>query len=230
MDCQPWPIDETCLPADWPEDDQVAAHFVQMASEILHALSGRTVGLCRYTVRPCRGEYDDPCEGPCGCAPVCRVTVGDGDVQCVEEVRIDGVVLPRSGWRVYAGGVVVLTQGRCFPQCQELDRGLGEPGTWGITYIAGQPVTPLGSRAVTLLAAELARECAQSCGQQTRNLQSISVEGETRIFDGENRWGHISAVEDWLDVVNPYRSRRQGRFYTPGQKTHWMERQIGIDA
>ena len=226
MQCEPWPIDDTCLPEDWPEDPDTVARLLSIATEMLHAASGRTVGVCRYVVRPCRSDQGDPCQGVCGCAPVCSVRIGHGQVQCVERIRINGHVLPRDAWRLYSDGTVVLTGGRCFPACQDLSRAASEPGTWDITYLEGSPVTALGSRAVTALVAELARECATACGTTSRRLQSSSVEGESRVFDTENglgAYGGLPAVDDWIQAVNPYRAARQAAVFSPDRSRGWRD-------
>lgn len=228
MDCEPWPIDETCIPDDWPEDPDTVARLLSIASEILHAASGRTVGVCRYRVRPCKSDQGDLCQGICGCAPVCSVRIGQGQVQCVERIRIHGETLPRDAWRLYSDGTVVLTEGWCFPACQDLSRDASEPGTWDITYLEGAPVTPLGARAVTALVAELARECAAACGTTSRRLQSSNVEGESRVFDTENGLGGyagIPAVDDWINAVNPHRAARQAAVFSPDR--HRPYRDIG---
>lgn len=224
MQCEPWPLDESCLPDGWDVDDEVVEHFRLLASEILHGLSGRTVGVCRYAVRPCRSDMGDPCSGPCSCEPFCSVTVGKGQVQCVEAVRINGVYIPRSGWRAYSNGMVVLTDGRCFPACQDLSLAPSMPGTWEITYLEGTPVTPLASRAVTALVQEMVSECAAECGVPRRDLTQTNVEGQTYTFADRKQFGaSLPAVDDWLDTVNPYRSARQAAFFSPQHQPHWRE-------
>lgn len=228
MQCEPWPIDPTCLPDDWPEDQETVDRLLLIASEMLHAASGRTVGVCRYRVRPCRSGDSDLCQGICGCAPVCWVRIGQGQVQCVERIRINGETLPRSAWRLYSDGTVALAHGWCFPPCQDLSLDATEPGTWEITYLEGSPVTPLASRAVTALVAELARECARRCGVPSRRLQSGTVEGESFQYTGPD--GQVSAaylsipeVDDWLQVVNPFRAERQAAVFVADHRRPYRD-------
>lgn len=226
MLCDPWPIDPDCIPEDWPEDPDVLARLLSIATEMLHAASGRTVGVCQYRVRPCKSDSGDLCQGICGCAPVCSVRIGEGQVQRVESILIDGEALPDDGWILYSDGTVVLTGGRCFPQCQDLSLPGTEPGTWEITYWEGNPPTPLAGRAVTALVAELARECATACGTTSRRLQSSNVEGESRVFDtdgGIGAYAGLPAVDDWLAVVNPNRATRQAAVFSPGKPKVWRE-------
>lgn len=228
MQCEPWPIDETCLPDDWPTDQDVVDRLLLLASEMLHAASGRMVGICRYRVRPCRSDEGDLCQGVCGCAPVCYVRIGEGQVQCVERIRINGETLPRNAWRLYDDGTVVLTGGRCFPACQDLSRAASEPWTWEITYLEGSPVTPLASRAVTALVAGLARECGRQCGVPSNRLVAQNVEGSSYQYatqDGQPAAQYLSigAVDDWLQVVNPFRSERQAAVFAAGMRRHYRD-------
>lgn len=224
--CESWPLDPSCLPETWPTDPEVVAVLVEKATTIAHAMSARRVGRCRYTVRPCRDETRDPCDGPCGCGPICRVTIGDGDISCVEEVWIDGAKIPRSGWKFYNHRVVMLTGGRCFPGCQRLDLDLTEPGTWGVRYLVGQKPDSLASSAMTAIAVELARECAISCDVPMQNLTSMTVDGATYTFDPGGSggfYGGLPQVDAWLDVVNPYRRRRRPVVVSPDDDMLWYE-------
>lgn len=224
--CEPWPLDPTCLPDDWPEDEEAAEILIRKATLVARAYSAWTVGRCRYTVRPCRPDQTDPCAGPCGCEPVCRVSLGSrGDIECVERITIDGEQIPRSGWRLYNGRVVVLTGGRCFPACQRLDLELDEPGTWAIRYVAGSRPGPLASAAMTAIAVAMAQDCARTCATPLRNLTGLSVDGASYQFDGSARGSYrgLPEVEAWLDVVNPYRSMRQSAFIVPGERPVYID-------
>lgn len=224
--CARWPVDETCLPEDWPDDPDVVDRLVDMASQILWAASGRTVGTCRYTVRPCRADRGDLCQGVCGCAPVCSVHIGEGQVTAVEQILLHGEPVPETAWRLYAGGRLVLDHDWCFPACQDLSLPATEPGTWEITYLEGTPPSPLAARAVTALVAELARQCAAGCGTSSRRLTAWQVEGASYSVDPETAavpggaFAAIPAVDDWLSTVNPYGGRRQAAVFG-GRRRHY---------
>lgn len=227
--CEPWPLDETCVPDDWPTDPDVIDRFLPMASSMLWAASGRTVGQCRYTVRPCRSDQGDLCQGVCGCSPVCSIRVGNGQVTCVERIRIHGEHVPRQAWRLYSDGTIVLADGWCFPPCQDLSLDATMPGTWDITYLEGSPVTPLASRAVTALVAQLARECARQCGVSSRRLQSATMDGASYQYQPPDATAadylSIPAVDDWLQTVNPFRAERQAAVFVADH--HRPYRDIG---
>lgn len=55
--CSPWPVRWTCdISTESPE---VTAQAVQVATEIVWAMSGRQFGLCEVTLRPCRRSCGD---------------------------------------------------------------------------------------------------------------------------------------------------------------------------
>lgn len=224
MDCEPWPIDDTCHDGALPEDPDVLSRLQAAASEILHVLSGRTVGLCRYRVRPCKADYDDPCQGVCGCAQVCSVWIGRGDVECVEAVRINGAYIPRTAWRLYDGGKLVLTPPYCFPPCQDLSRASSQVGTWEVTYLAGRRPGALAARAMGALVAALWRECESECATLDVRATSVTADGMTFTREpGEWQRAGIAAVDDFVEAVNPYRARRQLAVYSPDEPTVWTD-------
>lgn len=55
--CQPWPVRWTCDVTD--VSPEVTGQAVQMATEVIWALSGRQFGFCVETLRPCRRECFD---------------------------------------------------------------------------------------------------------------------------------------------------------------------------
>lgn len=55
--CAPWPARWTCDVSC--ESPTVTAQAVQVATEVVWALSGRQFGLCTVTLRPCRRECQD---------------------------------------------------------------------------------------------------------------------------------------------------------------------------
>jgi hypothetical protein len=58
MQCEPWPLSSSCLPAGWQIDpatwDDAQAEAVEVATEILVQLTASRFGLCALKIRPCR--------------------------------------------------------------------------------------------------------------------------------------------------------------------------------
>lgn len=238
-----WPAD----PAQW-DDAQRAA--VETASEILKRLSGGVFGLCSLKVRPCRkrceggrdsldryalGVVGGPwtpslmdgriyniscgCTGQCGCSPLCEMIL-DPYAYDILQVRIDGVVLPSTAYRVDDNRRLVRTDGGCWPDCQELTRPDTEKGTFSITYRTGVPVPAGGRMAVTELAVQLWKACCggKGCTLSDRVTQVVR-EGITYTLDNldifeRGRTG-LNRVDLWLASVNPFGARGPLRAFSP---------------
>lgn len=187
--CEPWPVSLCC---DIPEAMQQAdvERWTRVASQILWALSGRRVGPCPITVRPCRRSCLDamplrfiewgtsgrwvPYLGGdglwrnasvCGCAAAC--SCGElcevylpGPVYDVTSVNVAGVVLPPEAYRVDAPGRLMRTDGECWPDCQDLAEPAGAPGTFTVTYRVGLPLDDAAIAAVSELTCHFLRGCA----------------------------------------------------------------------
>lgn len=209
--CPSWPIDLSCLPPGWDPnnlgDAQRAA--IDVASQLLKAATGWRYGPCLVTVRPCSPDRSNPCTGPCGCHPVCRVML-PGPVTEIAGITVDGAELPAGAWRVDSYMWLVRQDGRCFPACQRLDLPAGEPGTWTVTYWRGYPVPAAGVRAVTALAARIYQDCTDSdgCWIDPR-VTRLNRAGVTYELDQDSEqssaWLSVPAVSSWVASVNPHR-------------------------
>lgn len=205
MTCS-WPADLSCLP-EVDEDDEVGLiqqqAAVDLAVEVLWALSGRQFAVCPVIARPCRqpcssapydngGLYSDwlvVWDGAnwrnlaCGCGPRCSWNspsvihlasrVGL-PIQEITEVVIAGVLLDPSDYR-REGDLLYRVSGP-WPT-QDLTRPLDEPGTWSVTYTRGNP-PPLGTaKFVGLLAKEFVAACTGGKCTLPRRVRSITRQG-----------------------------------------------------
>ena len=221
--CEPWPVDPDCLPPQWPDDpddwDESHHDAIRIASEMLRHLTGGVYGPCRRVVRPCGPDEGWPCAGPCGCTPLCTVTL-PGYVSSVELVIRDGVEL--CDYRLYDYSLLVMPKGQCFPACQRLDLPLTAPGTWGIVYWEGLPVKgdPAAIRAVTRLAGEIWKDCNGDACALPERVTQVTREGvtysltDTADLSAIGRFG-IAAIDGWLDMVNPGKNRRALQVWSP---------------
>lgn len=230
-----WPVDRTGFPA-LPEEgapeyarklaeEQGAA---QLARSIMWALSGRQFGLTDVTARPCRtpprpmwsnGRAFTPIyyggswlPEPCGCGVSCRHAGPNmahlpGPVHDVTEVRINGEVLPSNVWVLE--GNVIYRRDSYWPT-QDLNRPLGDLGTWGVTYRRGIAV-PVGVDQLTgTLAKEMLTAIADDPGRcrLPRTVTTVSRQGVTyRAYDpaaiyASGKTG-LAEVDMWLASVNP---------------------------
>lgn len=162
------------------------------------------------------------CTGGCTCAARCEVAI-PGPVAGITEVRVDGLVLDPSAYRldlVRSVAVLVRTDGGCWPDCQDMDLDLTEPGTFAITYDQGVTVPVAGRLAAGELAGEFAKACSgadcvlpQQLASLTRNGVEVQVADPVALFD-QGLTG-LANVDLWIKAVNPARRAQRSRVYSP---------------
>lgn len=242
--------EETCEALE-DLDEASRERVEEMATELLWGWTGRKYGLIETTVRPCResarphpysflgtrgtgwspalvgGEWLNLY---CGACPGEKCTCADdsayhlrlpGPVYGIDEIHVDGEVLPSSAYRL-AHGVLVRVDGEPWPMCNDDTAPVDEPGTaaWEITYQRGYEVPEGGRIAGYLLACELGKALAQD--QECRlpqRVQSVTREGVTMsILDGfegldDGKTG-IWEIDAWIASVNVPRPS-PSRVYSP---------------
>lgn len=158
----------------------------------------------------------------CGCACACdiRCTIPlPGPVNEVLEVTLDGQRLEEGvDWFVTGEGGLARLNG-CWPHSQDMTLPCGVEGSFCVRYLRGiNPDADLGAiQAVSMLACKLFHD---ACGDG----DCPSLQGATRITRGNVSWERsqeqadrytgVSAVDDWLDMVNPYGHRQVPRVYS----------------
>lgn len=212
--CTPWAelADfDSCACAD-DIDDALLEENLALASDILFELSGhRFAGTCQTTVRPCGRQlindgpvrYDDidtawwgyqsswsspcGCNEPraCGCNPPDEVTLGGWPVTSVSAVKVDGVVLDSSLYRIDDYRYLVRLpdadgSNPGWPCCQDVSLEDTEAGTWSVTYTYGQPPNRAARAAARVLGCELALSCigSEAC-RLPRRVTNITRQGVT---------------------------------------------------
>lgn len=246
-----WPLDPACLTEEWDKyDDTVRTRATALASSSLYRLTGYRVGGCPVKVRPrpqrglCaiplsyatalpyqpillnglwRNATCPPCSDP-------RLVDLPSPVGEVSEVKVDGVVLPPSDYRIvdrhylaWAG-----TGDPPWPGEQDYVVPDTEPGTFSVTYLNSYPVDSLGAYAAGLLAVEFAKACS-SGGSKCKlpsNVISIVRQGVTYELsagafpDGKTS---IREVDVFIEQWNP-KGRRPGQVLIPGKRIAVSER------
>jgi len=161
------------------------------------------------------------CTGGCTCSATCEVAL-PGPVAAVDEVKVGGLVLDPSAYRVdgYRGiPILVRTDGDCWPQCQDMDAADTEPDTFTITYQRGTAVPVAGEIAAGELAGEFAKACTGGDCMLPQQLASLSRNGvEVQVVDPgqllENGLTGIANVDLWIRAVNPARKAQRSRVYS----------------
>lgn len=183
----PWPVeDPLCCPCWNAANPAMKEQAILWASEILHARTGRQFGACEITVRPCGNQpcgngmvnwfgfnwnggiwtpyiwngvwYNCACPGLCSCDPRCQVMLS-GPVAEVVEVKIDGVVVDPSAYRVDDYKWLVRQDGECWPECADQNVPAGEVGSFEVTYKRGMPVPLALLQMAAILACEYVKRC-----------------------------------------------------------------------
>lgn len=183
------------------------------ATEVLFELSGRRFpGACAAKVRPCRRQcrcwgapwgqsmtwdgdawLSSDCAHRCGCGATSEVMLPSYPVNTIVEVKVDGVVIPASQYRLDYRQVLVRladpaqpSRRQLWPSCQDLTLDDDQPGTWSIRYTWGMAPPEVGKRAAAQLACHLWRACsgapcALPAGVIRLQRQGVTVERQSLV-------------------------------------------------
>jgi hypothetical protein len=219
-----YPCDTSSLPASG------LAIALNIASEILWAKSGRQFDQCVMTIRPCMkrwNQYGDIagwynwtgdwvwprwyngvwtnvlcgfCGDSCSCTFVSQFNL-PGPVTGVASVKVDGVELPSSAYRVDDWRTLVRLNGEHWPECNDLSKSDSEVGTWSITFVHGQALPELAKLAVGELACEIAKFLAGQACQLPKYVSQLIRQGVTLQFpDASEMFEHGRIGLYWSDL------------------------------
>ena len=161
------------------------------------------------------------------CGSLSRVKLANYPVTEIEEVKIDGVVIDPSNYRLDQGKYLTYLDDangnpQRWPACQNLARADTETGTFSVTYTHGVLPPQIGLDAATQLACAIANayaECALPAGTERITRQGIQIELGLPI---QNRRGELPAgfeglslVKIFLATVNPNGNTRRSAFWSP---------------
>jgi hypothetical protein len=232
--CAPWATaEDACSPCDtYDFDPFMLEDKMQIASDVLFNLTGRRwPGVCSDTIRPT--ELACGCWNPraprFGCSTVPTVKLPGSPVVAVTSVRVDGVELDASAYRVDNRRELVRIDGEGWPCCQDMradpatdDHTMLVEYTWG-----AEP--PLGGvQAAATYGCQLALACdpeAVSSGRcrlpkrittVTRAGTTIAVlDPMTLVKDG---LVGLNEVDTWVQSILLGDSRRRSRVLVPGAR------------
>lgn len=227
----------------------VSGTAVAAAADVLYALTGRHLGSCQLTVRPCRqdcggtwpfagaywwemGVYPRPvfyqgvwtnltcssCQNGCSCGVVQEALL-PAPVSQVLQVKVDGVVLDPTAYRVDDWRRLVRLDGGSWPLCNDLSKADTAAGTWSVTLTVGEPVSTLGQLALGELATQFAKliACESDC-VIPRPVQQLVRQGVTMNFLDPNtvftegRLG-LYLCDLFISTVNPHGLASRSQVY-----------------
>lgn len=170
-----------------------------------------------YPILLSNGAYANCfCASSCDCAP--RETVRLGmPVGRIDEVQINGVILPSSAYRVEDGNLLVRLDGEGWPACAGDD--------FTVTYLNGYEVDVLGQAAGGIMAAEYlklfgtsANKCRLPRGVTSVTRQGMQFEVSAGMFP--NGVTNIPEVDAYIAQWNPNGLRTRPMVYSPDLPAH----------
>lgn len=250
-----WPMDEACRTDEWNAYDLVVQHrALALASASLHRLTAGRVGGCPVTVRPCKrscggvpipamftqyGAFNPHinsagywvnfcgCQTDCGCTELCEIAL-PGPIGRIEEIKVDGAVIPPSNYRIDGNSVVWVGAGACpWPTCQDLAKPDTEVGTFSITYLNAYPVDSIGAYAVGILALEFAKACSGSKCRLPSGVTSVTRGGVSYDINPgvfPDGFTGIREVDAFIGLWNPGGLRQRSGVWFPGINTPRVSR------
>lgn len=161
------------------------------------------------------------CVGGCSCTSL-EEAVLPAPVASVSAVKVDGVTLPSTAYRVDDARTLVRVDGGRWPTCQNFAAPDTAVGTWSVAVNVGEDVPTLGRQAVGELACEITRACMGVDCRLPANLASLSRQGVEISFpasqDLENR---LYFVGMFVNTYNPHKYRGRSRVYDVDGTDTW---------
>lgn len=208
--------DEFCAKIDGYKPAEVT-RAIGAATDFLWRRSGcQYTGDLETTLRPCA-----PCghDGGCGCnwRNVELETPGDLPVISIDEVRVDGDIIPTSGYTLTANKYLTHRDySWAWWPYQDMNLDEGELGTWAVDITYGQAVPSLGIIACIDLTEELLKSCnGQDCALP-QGVTTISRDGVTYNFEPiSSGYTNIQTVDLFLSPKSPYTATSWSGFGNP---------------
>ena len=236
-----WPVDTGCCSEFDDYSPAIQTRSKGLAGAALRMLTGRSIGGCDVKVRPCKrgcigadagyfsagwfvplnwaGTWTNSCgcTTDCSCGPLEQMLLPP-PIGRVTQVKVDGVVVAPTAYRVDSQRWLVRLDGGTWPVCQDMAKADTEAGTFSVTYLNAQPVDGLGAYAAGVLACEFAKACSGArcrlpSGVTDITRQGISMTLPTGAFpDGLTG---IREVDAYVQSVNPSKLRMPSRVWSP---------------
>lgn len=169
-----------------------------------------------YLASQCGG-----CTGSCSCTAASELVL-PVVAQSIEEVTVDGVVLPPSGYAFYDGRTLVRADGGVWPFCQDWAKTSG-PGVFTVTATFGRPVPALGSLAMGEVVPEVLKACGVGdgdCKLPSGTVQTVTRQGVTKTFVSpatlmEGGLTGLPLTDRFISAFNPDNLNEGARIWDP---------------
>lgn len=157
------------------------------------------------------------CTGGCSCGEVPEVRLPSPAAD-VTAVKVDGVLLPSSAYRLDNARILVRTDGHRWPRCNNLALDDTQPGTWSVAADIGKAVPVAGQLAVGQLACQIMRAYRGEDCTLPMQVKELVRQGVTVTFPdindalGKGKTG-LYLVDLFLGAVNPQGLHNRARVY-----------------
>jgi hypothetical protein len=236
--------------AELPEETRINA--LALATMWMWGATGRRFGPCPVTVRPGQGRgaavayqefvvapgteslgvlggpylfggrwFNSGCSVMCCGASACAIVLR-GPVYSIDQVLVDGDVVPSSAYRVDVipgAWLLVRVDGQCWPACQNFTAETSEPGTFEVAYDIGEQIPDALALATALLACEYSKALipGATCSLPAKmtRISRQGVEIEVAPPDPAKGRTGIKAVDDVITALNPGGLRQPPRVLSP---------------
>lgn len=147
-------------------------------------------------------------DGACSCSYVSEAILPE-PVTKVVSVKVDGITLDPSAYRVDDYRKLVRIDGKTWPLCNDLNKDDSQTSTWSVTVQFGEPVPQLGQIAVGELACQIAKALSgnNDC-RLPKPVQQLVRQGVTLNFlDPNELFTHgkigLYFCDLFISTVNP---------------------------
>ena len=159
------------------------------------------------------------CGVECNCGPRLERVFLPSIVGGIDEVRIDGEVVPASAYRVDNGNQLIRLDGDEWPSCQDMTAGVDDENTFFVRYFEGAAPNDLFAYAAGVLAWEFFLSCTGSTKcKLPSGVTSIVRQGVSMTIEN-NLWTNgksgIDEVDRVVALLNPQGLRQAPQIWNP---------------
>lgn len=158
------------------------------------------------------------CGDTCSCTTLPQVKL-PAPVSTITEVRVDGVVLTGTAYKLYDNDLLIRTDGFTWPYCQNLLNDDTQVGTWSVTALYGEDVPDAGQWAIGEFACEYIKASRGEDCRLPRTVTNIARQGVTITMPvitdllKEGKTG-LYFTDFFLAAVNPSGLHRRSKVYS----------------
>lgn len=164
-------------------------------------------------------------EATFGCDTVSEITLGGSPVVSITAVKVDGIALAASRYRIDDNRYLVRLpdadgSNPGWPCCQDMTLDDAQVGTWSVAYKYGVAPPPMGVQAAAVLACELAQMCVGGACALPARVTSMTRQGvSVNTMDPQDFLDHgrtgLYVVDLFLKAYNPDGLRRPATVWSP---------------